>query len=330
MYSNPRLITAAGRLSVGIAFVVSGLVFATIASTHWKYAGTNVQKKDRVVTNKRWQSDPVSIVAVKTKKRENIEIAKNFDDEDDWLDGFTVTIVNNSPKRVTAITVEMVFRRDAGDSRSAAVEELQFGPPAMTRHYLQRDPLKFVNSGQRVEISLTPENYQGVKSLLKQTGYQNVTRVELRIREVGFEDGSVFHTGTMWVQDPRFPDDPTKKIPQLKPRLHHASSLRQPAVWLDRNQEECFAKWRTRERYCDQGLNCFVMQDQLQPFDEGYFTTEPVIERCKEYLPNGSLVSCSVGQLAELQDTDRYVECCHPLGCFDPDADCCGLLHWLP
>src|SRR6266851_2161617 len=61
-------------------------------------------QRDRTVVRKPWRIEPVKVVAVKNKKKANIEIGKAFDDDDDWLDAFTVTVSNNSDKTVTAVT----------------------------------------------------------------------------------------------------------------------------------------------------------------------------------------------------------------------------------
>lgn len=62
-------------------------------------------------------------------------------------------------------------------------------------------------------VSKKNHNYRILTERLQQRGYFNgTTRVELVIREVGFEDGSALYSGTLWVQDPNNPNDPTKKI----------------------------------------------------------------------------------------------------------------------
>ena len=68
--------------------------------------------RDRTVVRKPWSVEPVKVVAAKNKKKEKIEIGKTFDDDDDWLDGFTITVSNGSDKTVTALTIEMIFRRN--------------------------------------------------------------------------------------------------------------------------------------------------------------------------------------------------------------------------
>lgn len=92
--------------------------------------------------------------------------------------------------------------------------DLHFGPSPDGREYIYRDPKKVIKVGKTADLHLSPENYKSLKRDFEQNGYPNsIRRVELVIREVGFEDGSMLHTGTFYLQDPANPNDPTKKIP---------------------------------------------------------------------------------------------------------------------
>jgi hypothetical protein len=197
-----------------ITLIGVSLIFAVwLASSSAKN-----QQPDRIVVRKPWPVEPVKVVAVKTKNKESIEIGRAFDEDDDWLDGFTVTVVNNYDKTVTAMEIEMVFRREPGATRPPLAYSLHFGPSPSSREYVYRDPNKVIGVGKTVKLSLSAENYKSLKRDFEQTGYPNsIKRVELIIREVGFEDGSVLHTGTFYLQDPASPHDPTKKIKAPEP-----------------------------------------------------------------------------------------------------------------
>src|SRR5262245_33867143 len=86
----------------------------------------NQPHRDRIVVRKPWRVEPVKVIAAKNKKKQNIEIGKSFDDDDDWLDGFTLTVVNNYDKVVTALTIEIIFPREPGDNGKAFFESLHF------------------------------------------------------------------------------------------------------------------------------------------------------------------------------------------------------------
>lgn len=234
---------------IGVLFVVSLSVSTTAA-----------QNQKRGFVKKPWPLEPVSVVSVKTKHQQSIEIGRGYDDDDDWLDGLTVTVVNNYDKTVTTLIVGLVFRREPGDTRLPFSRLLYFGPPPRSRDYLNRDPKKVIKVGQTADLSFSPENYQNLKRALERTGYGpgSVRRVELIIREVGFEDGSMLHTGTLYVQDPAFPDDPTKKIPVVQTKGAADNKPRSPpprrssesfsflkaflSTPIPRRPDECMAK----------------------------------------------------------------------------------------
>ena len=190
------------------------LVGVTIVLAAWLAdSRANSQQPDRIVVRKPWPTEPVKVVAVNTKNKANVEIGKAFEEDDDWLDGFTVKVVNNYHKTITVMMISMVFRRDPGDIRPPFGWELHFGPSAWTPEYKDRDPNKVVKAGETVELGVSPEDYNLIKAAFEETGYPTkIKRVELVVREVGFEDGSLFYGGTFWSQDPAHPDDPTKKI----------------------------------------------------------------------------------------------------------------------
>lgn len=116
------------------------------------------------------------------------------------------------------MTINMVFRREPGDTRPPFARELHFGPSPIAREYIYRNPNKVIKVGKTADLRLSPHNYKILKRDFEQTGYpSSIKRVELVITEVGFEDGSVFDSGTFYLQDPANPNDPTKKIPVREP-----------------------------------------------------------------------------------------------------------------
>ncbi len=144
------------------------------------------QQPDRIVVKKPWPNEPVRIVGVKTKRKANLEIGKSFVEDDDWLDGFTVTVHNGYHKTVTAMTVSMIFPRERGDTTSPLAWNMHLGPSPIMREYKDRDPNKVIKVHNTTDLSLNPEDYLILKHDFEQLGYPSVKRVELEIKEVGF------------------------------------------------------------------------------------------------------------------------------------------------
>ncbi len=185
------------------------------------------QEQARIVSSKPWRVEPVKVVAAKTKKKGNIDIDKTFGEDDDWLDGFEVTVLNNYDQPVTSVTIDLLFPRAPGDNRPRVGQPLHFGPSAVAPEYIQRDPNKVIRVGETADLRLSPRNYRSLKDGLEQQGYANsIKQVEVVITEVGFEDGSVLISGKFYLPDPEHPNDPTKKVdPTKKPPLPKTRGL---------------------------------------------------------------------------------------------------------
>lgn len=288
------------------------------------------QQQDRLVTKKPWRAEPVKIAAVKTKNKENIEIGSAFDEDEDWLDGFRVTVVNNYDKTVTAMTIAMVFRREPGDTRPPFAWNLHFGPSPNSSEYIYRDPNRVVRVGKTADLRLSPQDYQTVKHGLEQTGYPNsIRRVELVIREVGFEDGSMLYSGTFYLQDPANPNDPTKKIkaprrgaqnnrsPPERKNIMSASSFVKASLTLPnpmqvsltspyptRVDPDCRAQEPPRLRSCPPSTVCNQEVDVLAPFQVGPNQLEFQYEHCERFVGDGWL-NC----LDLINEVERFAFC---------------------
>src|SRR5437660_1416185 len=148
MYSKHRTAGTVARTFFGLLVLSSGLVLLTMSELNSTHTGAKTQEQGRIVTRKPWRVEPVQVVAAKNKRKANIELGETFDDDDDWLDGFTITVLNNSDKTVTAVTIEMVFRREPGDSRPPVAQALHFGPSPIAPEYVNRDRSKVIGVGK--------------------------------------------------------------------------------------------------------------------------------------------------------------------------------------
>lgn len=171
-----------------------------------------VPSRERIVLRRSFPLEPVWIVAIKTKSKGRIELGKAFDDTDDWFEGLSISLRNNGDKTVTSLRVTLVFP-EPDNAGSGLTHDLHFGPSAASAEYLQRDRNRVLNIGKSVELNLSTEDYQSLKRDVAKAGYrEGISRLEIEVREIGFEDGSMISDGRLWVQHPGHPDDPTKKI----------------------------------------------------------------------------------------------------------------------
>ena len=224
MSSIPSLI---GRIAFGVIVIASFLLFLKTADSRSTLFPQS-QTKDRLVTKRPWRVEPVKVISAKSKRKEKIDIGKPFQEEDDWLDGFTITVSNDSDKPVTAIVVSLVFAREPGDTRNKFAEDLSFGPSPISPAYSRRDPTKLIKPGKSADLIVQPDIYRSINDALQTLGYpESVSQVEITIREVGFDDGSVLLSGKLYLQDPENPTDPTKKVPADKSKQRATTIIAQ-------------------------------------------------------------------------------------------------------
>jgi len=319
------------------------LIGVLLISAMWSANGTaKSQPPDRIVVKKPWPNEPVRVVAVKTKRQANLEIGKSFIDDDDWLDGFTVTVHNGYHKTVTAMTVSMVFSRERGDTRSPLAWNMHLGPSPMTREYKDRNPNQVIKRHNTTELSLSAEDYSILKQDFEGLGYANVNRVELEIKEVGFEDGSMLYSGTFYSQDPAYPNDPTKKIKVPEPAGAQNRQLKKPSdskktagvlsflpatftmpdppLTLD---PDCRAQEPPTMVTCSPSAFCQIAQNQVAPFQVGPNQIVFRFENCQEWVDD-HWRTCTF-----VRDVNRFAFCASEIPCgVAPDTcvlntDCC-------
>ena len=331
-----------------VRFILMVFVGVGLVATMWlvkSSAGNG--PPERVVTRKRWRFEPVNVVKVKTKHKTDIEVDRAFNEEDDWLDGLTVTVANNYYQTVTTMSLLLIFRREAGDTRSPFAWTMHFGPSPRTPEYNQRDITKTIKPGRTQELRVTPKNYETLRRGFRDAGYTGpIKRVEVEVKEVGFDNGSMIYSGMLYVQDRAYPNDPTKKIQVPPPGSRDQSSKTSPppkqnptgfsflqasfapvdplqpfkavikptfvCAWPE------FSNWH----YCPGEFNgCRNFDDWLDPFRSGTYDTETILDYCGFWL-NGQWVECP-----DLVEADRYVDCQIPCGNTNDTCvtlnDCC-------
>src|SRR6266403_5625060 len=327
------------RILWSLAYLSIAIVALRVATGAPPFRVGASPPRERTVVRKPWRIEPVKVIAAKNKKNGNIEIGKAFDDDDDWLDGFTVTVVNNYDKTVTAMVIDMVFRRDPGDTRPPLGWPVYFGPHPSSPEYLHRDPNKIIKVGETADLSLSPEDYKWLMVFLKQNDFPvSIGRVEMVISDVGFEDGSLLHRGTFFLQDPKNPNDPAKKIPAHQPTSRNYKNRDLSSLGSTRSRhhpvktslplsgaqgDECFTQLPPSFRQCDAFNQCGVYWDQLS-YDPGDYTTEFELRPCRFSASQPCMTTC--GNPPRDCLNEDYVDvavqsCCHSLDCADPDPN---------
>jgi hypothetical protein len=187
-------------------------------------APAGAERQDRVIIKKSDFDPPVKIVVMKTRKGE-IKSGKPYHDDDDWLQGLTVGLDNNSGKNLTYISVEVLLRRPDNQAHEPpGVWTLEYGDDPF--HYTSgelRPPVsvKPIKDGESLEITLSGHDFDRVKTFLRELNYPSLNGIEVRVSVIGFSDGTAW-TGRMMRRDSDSPfgwspiEPPESKKPQFK------------------------------------------------------------------------------------------------------------------
>ncbi|HKG12143.1 MAG TPA: hypothetical protein VKB12_02350 [Pyrinomonadaceae bacterium] len=199
MSSLTRSFTALA-ISVGLAVGLS------IAPSSAKKSG---QQEERKVEKDASKNEPIEIVGLKNKKGK-FKLSQKLTDDDDWLDGFAVTVVNRSSKTITSVVIDVIFPRPENHKTSndpPYVYTLHFSANPFFPEYELRDKSKVIRPGETVDITVSDEDYRQNNVFLRQVEYPTrIKRIELVLKTVGYEDGTIWEGGTMFKRDPNNPN----------------------------------------------------------------------------------------------------------------------------
>jgi hypothetical protein len=164
------------------------------------------QNQDRLVRDMQNKDCPVRIRLIKTKKQA-VRMNQEFSDEDDWLQGLSLRVVNRSSKTVTYVGVRLTFRKTKDQTPGMpAFFPLDYGfDPLLLK---PGDPIPPptvapIPPGEDAEIVLSDYLHDELKAFLASTGYfPNHKRLELDIGVVGFSDDTMWNLGNWLKRDP--------------------------------------------------------------------------------------------------------------------------------
>jgi 3D (Asp-Asp-Asp) domain-containing protein len=185
------------------------IVSVTLSTTLWPTAGVAGQSKERIIVIKDDFKPPMKIKVVKAKGRV-IKTGKKFlEEDDDWFEGLTARIVNDTGKPILSIQIDVWFVRP---------EEQAQVPPYVYQLSYGADPFWFkpweeyktdmppIEPGSTVDITLSVNDYNHIKSTLKELEYPaSHKKIELRVTTIGFTDGTVWGHGEYMRRDPTDP-----------------------------------------------------------------------------------------------------------------------------
>lgn len=185
---------------------LAAAIAITISGSNSPAAGVAAQGRERIIVRKDDFKPPVKFKAVRARG-EPVKTGEKFLGGDDWLEGLTASIVNETDKPILHVRVEVHFLRPEGQPHM---------PPYVYVHYLDYgiDPLLFkpeqeykanvppVPPSGEIDIILSAENYSDIKTTLTELGYPSgLEGIEMRISGLVFNDGTAWLSGDYYERD---------------------------------------------------------------------------------------------------------------------------------
>lgn len=201
------------------------------------------KKEDRTIRKYAWRNEPLEISTLKIKGK-LAKLGVKIIEEDDWLNGLTVTVKNISTKTIVWIELNIEFPTPLNPLQEpASLDHLVYGlypqPPGqeVTPHPDQ-PPLE---PGAKADVILT--DYEGLREFLIQTNKPgSIKEVEISISEVVFNDGTKWSGGQLFrrdLNDPNrwYPERPQVSLKRRKKSVfnevsfNHASRPQDPGIF---------------------------------------------------------------------------------------------------
>jgi hypothetical protein len=191
------------------AFATSGnflllLIILGLVGTLSSSSGRPIQKQERTIKKVSWRNEPVKIAKLKIKGKP-IGLGQSFLEEDDWLEGMTISVKNTSGKTITFLSMRLDFPRPESSSQEpVSIYEFEYGrnPLFASGSSLPNTPT--IAPGESTEFSISDTIYAALKKLLSDYP-ASIKKVEIVLNSVAFDDGTEWQGGGLYRRDPSDP-----------------------------------------------------------------------------------------------------------------------------
>jgi hypothetical protein len=169
--------------------------------------GIRAQKQTRVIKQKSWRDEPVKVTLLKVRGK-SIKLDQDFEEDDDWLNGLTISVTNTSDKPITYLGFRIDFPHPGGISRDNPIPayDFSYGHKPSSANTASPDDIKPIMPGETKDFTISDNDYAIVRQLLGQSGYPAIIKhIDIVLDDIGFADGTLWRAGTMHKRDPNNP-----------------------------------------------------------------------------------------------------------------------------
>ena len=190
-----------------IALLIIILPAILVCSVSVRRAVATGQKQDRLLKKLSWKNEPVKVIVTKIKGKD-IKLGEKFPEDDDWLKGFKIKVLNVSDKPITFINLRFDFPIPEGSTIDVPSSyELEYGrSPQIPAEVKSSEFPPPIYVGETREIVLSDKEYDKLSAFLSNTHYpQSIKHVEIILEQVLFDDDTMWSAGGIFRRDPDNP-----------------------------------------------------------------------------------------------------------------------------
>lgn len=159
-------------------------------------------QKIKEVTWSKWGNEPIEIELIRNTSRA-IRFDEKFEQEADWLNGFSVTIKNKSDKNIKFIRLSLDFLETAKTGNMMTFP-MSFGKnPADNRSEIKSSVL---GSGESVTLTLSEKQHKQLKAFLESRHpIDELKKLQIAVIKVLYEDDTGWNLGNQIRMEPGNP-----------------------------------------------------------------------------------------------------------------------------
>lgn len=186
-----------------LSFIVTTFLISLLSPYIIVLAQPNV----RTVKRTNWKNEPIKILNIKVKDKEIKTNEKFVDDNNAWLQDFTLDIENISSQTVIHLKIHLAFPKHAtGKPTTWAGSNIWYGhEPVTNQPFIANESAPPLRTGDKATLKLA--DYNGLRKFLDSLEHPKILKqITISIDQVFFDDGTMWSSGQMFKRDPNDPE----------------------------------------------------------------------------------------------------------------------------
>ena len=160
----------------------------------------NAQERGRQIEQPAKFSYSNAPVQVEIKLNGKDIVGKEVEADDDWISNLKLQITNISGKNITSFWINLIIREAVPNITPATPESTGVLVPIEFQRTQTKNTI--FTAGQSMSVSPPKKMVEFWTNFVRSQGMNEIDKLILDIRQVGFTDGSVWNRGRLTAKDP--------------------------------------------------------------------------------------------------------------------------------